>query len=146
MPWFQRMLMGLLLLLSTGANATEVDLYDMSGRAVAYIDGDQSLTIFTWQGQPAAYLVEGCGQACMYVYNRQGRHIGFIEQGVMFDLVGEAVGSVYGGLNMIYHAPPSKGTQRQANVRLFRSAPRSKPIFSNQISEWDLYAFLTQAG
>jgi hypothetical protein len=42
---------------ATTRQAAEVSLFDASGKAVAYIDTDDELTIYLWSGKPVAYLV-----------------------------------------------------------------------------------------
>ena len=58
----------LLLMFPVLAFAEEIDLYNVDGEAVVYIDTDEDLAIYTWDGEAVSYLVDGCGQRCFYIY------------------------------------------------------------------------------
>lgn len=70
----------------------QLSLFSKSGDAVAYIDYDQSSTIFLWNGEPVAFL-ESC-EASDCIYNFKGELIGFFGDGVVYDLAGMKVGAI----------------------------------------------------
>ena len=53
----------LLFIFPTVTIAEEIDLYNLEGEAVVYIDTDEKLAIYIWGGEAVSYLVNGCGQA-----------------------------------------------------------------------------------
>lgn len=58
----------------------EINLYDSSGSATAYIDdyvADQ--VIYLWDGRPEAYLIQ------TDVYGFNGKHLGWFEKGILHD-------------------------------------------------------------
>ncbi|NIO36081.1 hypothetical protein GTO27_00055, partial [Candidatus Bathyarchaeota archaeon] len=65
------------------SNAEEIDLYNLKGEAVVYIDTDKELAIYTWDGEAVSYLVDDCGPKCFYIYSWEGNHLGFFENGIV---------------------------------------------------------------
>lgn len=61
-----------------------MDLFEMSGAAVAYVAGDGE-SIYLWSGEAAAYLKEDS------VYSYSGKHLGYFNDGWIRDDRGEAV-------------------------------------------------------
>jgi len=53
--------------------AEEISLYDYKGDAVAYIDTDNDMTIYLWEGKPVAYL-----KANKSIYGFNGKHLGWL--------------------------------------------------------------------
>jgi len=139
-----QIVVALSLIVPTVTIAEEIDLYDLQGEAVVYIDTDQELAIYTWGGEAVSYLVSGCGQRCFYIYTWEGSHIGFFENGIVYDLQGDIVGSVDGALNITYYAPYAKYAQYAQYAKYARYAPYAKPAYSNSASKWSLEAFMTQ--
>lgn len=71
--------------ISAGRAADELDLFDSEGRAVAYLDPTEELTLYLWAGQPVAYL-EGEN-----IYGFNGKHLGWYLNGRVFDHDGKVV-------------------------------------------------------
>ena len=134
----------LLFVAPTIALAEKIDLYNLGGEAVVYIDTDKELAIYTWDGEAVSYLVNGCGKGCLYIYTWEGGHIGFFENGIIYDLQGKIVGSVRGVLNITYYAPYAKYAQYAQYAKYARYAPYAKPAYSNGASKWSLKAFVKQ--
>ncbi|HEV2349528.1 MAG TPA: hypothetical protein VG028_06735 [Terriglobia bacterium] len=66
----------------------EVDLYDSSARAVAYIASDKDLTIYLWSGKPVAYLEDDS------IYGFNGKHLGWFLKGTVHDHDGNVVAAI----------------------------------------------------
>jgi len=66
----------------------ELSLFDGSGRAVAYVVADDDLTIHLWSGEPVAYLARS-GTNDFSVYGSDGKHLGWIVDGVVRDHDGD---------------------------------------------------------
>jgi len=67
--------------------ADEVSLYDSFGKAVAYIEGDDELTIYLWDGSPAAYLFSA--DDTLHVYGFNGSHLGWFDEGLVITHTGK---------------------------------------------------------
>jgi hypothetical protein len=68
-------------------------LYDGGGTAVAYIAVNDEFTIYSWGGQPVAYLeAQDAGKFAVYGFN--GHHLGWFYQGVIWDHEGNGSCSV----------------------------------------------------
>lgn len=80
----------------------EVSLYDVSGRAVAYVALDRDATIYLWTGEPVAYLY----QASVYGFN--GQHLGWFEDGIIWDHSGRQAGFTASTLPVVRQAEPVK--------------------------------------
>ena len=131
-------------MVSGAAYADEIDLYNLEGEAVVYVDTDEELAIYTWGGSAVSYLVDECGQGCFYIYTWGGSHIGFFEKGIVYDLHGKIVGSQRGALKMTYYATYAKYAQYAQYAKYARYAAYAKPAYSTQPSNWDLEAFMNQ--
>ncbi len=64
----------------------EITMYDRRGVPTAYIAVDDQNTIYMWTGEPVAYLYED------HVYGFNGRHIGWFQDGIIWDYEAVAVG------------------------------------------------------
>ncbi len=60
--------------------SNEVDLYDTQGNPVVYIAIDDGMTIYSWGGQPDAYLKRGQNNE-FDVYGFNGKHLGWFIKG-----------------------------------------------------------------
>lgn len=70
------LLITLCLLFSSVAYAREITLFDREGAAIAYIDTNDELTIFLWDGTPVAYLEKST------IYGFNGKHLGWLKEEV----------------------------------------------------------------
>lgn len=62
-------------------------LHDKNGNPVAYIDYDEDATIYLWNGKPVGYLSNN-----NTVYGFNGSHLGWFEDGILWNLKGERSG------------------------------------------------------
>ena len=76
------------------ASAEEITLYDSAGEAAAYIDTAERNTIYLWSGEPAAYLRKDGSVPDIYGFN--GRHLGWLEKGIVRDHEGLMAGFTTG--------------------------------------------------
>jgi len=118
--------------------AKEISFYDSKGAAVAYIDTDDELTIYLWQGKPVAYLV---GDS---IYGFNGKHLGWLEDGIIRDHSGNAVGFTKGSVNMFTQFESFKGFKAFKPFKAFKEFAPLKPFYSNSWSKTDLSLFLSQ--
>ncbi len=85
----------------------EISLFNLRGEPVAYIALDDDFTIYLWDGTPVAYLYKGFQD--VHVYSFDGEHLGWFENGIIWDHNGNAVGFIKGAVNIIPLPEPPKG-------------------------------------
>ena len=130
---------------SVGTAGGEIDLYDLKGKALVYIDPFDESAIYTWRGDAVAYLVGECGSSCTFIYTWEGSHIGFFANGIVFDLQGDIVGTTQGVMDYTYYPPEPKHAKGEKYPKNDRYAPAVKePNFSYTPSKWSLEDFMTQ--
>ena len=65
----------------------EISLFNIRGDAVAYIADDYDNTIYFWDGQQTAYLLND-----RFIYGVNGKHLGWYIDGIIFNTSGERIG------------------------------------------------------
>jgi hypothetical protein len=65
----------------------ERTLFDMRGKAVAYMTEDYHGSLYLWDGTPIAYLYEG-----QHIYGINGRHLGWFINDILYNDAGERIG------------------------------------------------------
>ncbi len=117
----------------------EETLFDIYGNPVAYIDHTSpEKTFYLWNGTPVCYLVEH------QVYGYNGSHLGWFEDGVVYDLSGCRVGYNREALRVIPHFEPFKSFKQFKPFRSFREFAHFRPLFSIRQSEEPLSQFLSR--
>lgn len=110
------------------AQDDDIDFYDSAGKAVAYIDATQDLTIYLWSGKPCAYL-DG---EDIYGYN--GKHLGWFHSGVVYDHDGYVVA----GIAQVFLTPvqlaPLKALKQLCPLKGLKELSPLKPLFSREWS------------
>jgi hypothetical protein len=139
----------LLLLLLTSISSSrasgqtgEPALFDQKGKPVAYIDEKDGFTIYLWSGIPVAYMVSE--QKELHVYGFNGMHLGWFEQGIMYNNQGYIVGFIQDALLMFTEAEPYKPIKKFAPVKLYRDVVPFKPVYRYSFSPMPLVDFLEQ--
>lgn len=114
----------------------ETTLYDAAGHAVAYIAEDSEKSIYLWDGNAVAYLVEE------KVYGWNGDHLGWFIDGVAYDTNGYRVGSVKDKCTSITYVQPVKNVKFIKYVKTLRSASHSRPSLKSSYGNQSLRNFL----
>ncbi|MGB9592405.1 MAG: 4-fold beta flower protein [Candidatus Kryptoniota bacterium] len=122
------------------AQDDEITLYNFDGRPVAYIAISEDYTIYLWNGKPVAYLYELSKK--IHVYNFEGKHLGWFEDGIIIDHNGNAVGFINGALNVPTQFEPFKSFKQFKPLKGLRELPPLKPLFSGKWSLTPLQIFL----
>lgn len=118
---------------SVAAHAgSEVTLFSSTGLAQAYIADDEDNTLYLWDGKPVAYLTadEAGGQ---HVYGFNGRHLGWLVDGVIRDHQGNktcATASALGAAGM----EPTKIYKRYKPNKLGLQYAPLRPLFTDAFS------------
>ena len=128
---------------STGAaSAEEITLYDSEGNVAAWIDTGDRNTIYLWSGEPAAYVLKRGSIPEIFGFN--GRHLGWLEKGIVRDHEGLMAGFTKGSLmrhtGQEHYRPP----RRQKPFRAQPEFSPRRPFYRNGISELPLASFLMQ--
>ena len=118
------------------ALAREVSLFDRDGEAVAYIDVESDATIYLWSGKPCAYLYSE------HIYGFNGKHLGWFEQGIIWDHDGNGVGFVKGALNKLTSLESLKSLKELKPLKSLRELAPLKPLKSQRFSNVPLELFL----
>lgn len=124
-PWRMRKVNRLLtiLLLSVAClpawAANSFVLQDRAGNRVAYLDAERANTIFLSNGAPTAY-VDGTS-----IYSFDGSHLGWMENGIIWNHEGEAIGLVKSAPAL----PASSSLWRNLPPRLMQDIEPLRPQF-----------------
>src|SRR5665213_2106723 len=101
-------------------------LYNVQGRAVAYIFEDEHLYLYT--GEPVAFLHDE------HVYAFKGRYLGWLQDGWIFDRQGRraffTADATGGPARPARHARPARGARRARPARSAREVRPAKPARS----------------
>ncbi len=114
----------------------EIALFDSNGKAIAYIAVDDDFTIYLWEGKPVAYIYSSEN-----IYGFNGKHLGWFEDGIIWDHEGYAVGAIKGAVKMLYEFEPFKGFKEFKPFKSFREFSPYKPRFKNKWSGIPLSIF-----
>jgi hypothetical protein len=128
--------------LAVHAADKEKTLFDSEGEAVAYIALDDEMNIYLWKGEPVAYLKKEAGDTHVYGFN--GNHLGWFENGIIWNHKGYAVGFVEGAVSKITKIEPIKSIRRITPIKRIEKLPPTKPTFKKEFSDTPLKAFLIQ--
>jgi len=99
----------------------EVTLYDRQSTPTAYLALNDDNTIYLWTGEPIAYLVED------HVYGFNGRHIGWFQDGIIWDWEPVAVGFTGEAQGGYHKADPEKSPKLSKPAKLPREAAPIQP-------------------
>ncbi len=118
--------------------AEEITLFNVQKDAIAYIDTNDELTIYSWDGKPLAYLTGN------NIYGFNGKHLGwFLNDGTVRDHQGYIVGgvqSVFGNTNF----EPFKSFKEFKPFKSFQEFEPMMPMMQNSLSPMPLSLFLYQ--
>ncbi len=117
--------------------AKEISLFDAEGDAVAYIDTSDEFTIYLWQGKPVAYLDNSS------VYGFNGKHLGWFDEGIVWDHKGYAVGFVEGAVNKLTKLERLKSLQQLTPLKSLQQLEPLEPLHKNSFSPLPLEFFLS---
>ncbi|PYS55055.1 MAG: hypothetical protein DMG13_05675 [Acidobacteria bacterium] len=116
------------------AASEEITLFDQKGGPRAYIAEDQ--TIYLWDGKPVAYLYES--DSTVHLYNFTGDHLGWFEEGVLWDHSGAAVGFREGAANIVTYVESVKSSKKAEPAKGPRSVP---PVKAHLHDTWSPVPF-----
>ena len=138
----KKLLLLLIMGISTVSFSQEISLFDKDGDAVAYIDTDDDLTIYLWTGKPVCYLYSSSGKYHVYGFN--GSHLGWFIDGVIRDHDGDAVGVTKDATSMYTNYEPYKGYKEYKPYKSYREYAPYQPYLSSSFSSTNFKIFLLQ--
>jgi hypothetical protein len=118
----------------------EISLFDSKGKPVAYIDTEDDLTIYMWSGKPVAYLYKKSDVYNIYGFN--GDHLGWYEDGIIYNHDGYVVGFSKGAVNKYTEHEPYKSYKSYKPYKSYKEYAPYKPYLSNSFSNMPLSIFL----
>lgn len=115
------------LLLLAGVWAQEVVLYDASATAGAYIVGD-TLSVHLWSGEPVAYLAQDPVGDALSVYSPFGQHLGWFDEGLLWDHQGRIVAFMEGALDVTPRETQPRGEHPFGQLPLLKRPQENAPL------------------
>lgn len=132
----------LALTLAVTAKAEEITLYNAEGTPTAYIDAnDTDLTIYMWNGTPVAYLATGRGDY-YNVYGYNGNHLGWYEDGRLYDHDGFIAGFIKGASSKYTRSEPYKSGKKYKPSKSYKKSAPYKPALKYSYSRESLSLLL----
>ena len=122
-----------LIILSLSLNAEEISLFSSKGKAVAYIDTNEELTIYLWAGTPVAYLSEDSAGG-YHIYGFNGKHLGWFIKGILRDHRGDVACGVKDVMNTTQFEP-FKGFKNFKPFKAFKVFSPFRPNFTNSFGQ-----------
>lgn len=131
---FSFVLLGQLFFYTAIANAEDIEfnLFEPSGKPVAYLSPAEDMTIYLWNGEPVAY-VDNEKDGGPHVYGFNGKHLGWFMNGIIFDHNGEVACASKDALSRTEHEP-YKGYKKYKPYRTYKSYPPSQPRLTTGFS------------
>lgn len=106
----------------------EINLYNSSGSATAYIDDyltDQ--VVYLWDGTPVAYLHKNFTSTDVYWFN--GKHLGWFEDGLLRNNDGYIVLATRQAAGKLTYGETLKGLKNTPPEKKYRELEPVKPYF-----------------
>lgn len=120
----------------------ETSLFSSDGSPVAYIDTGDELTIYLWSGKPVAYLEDRDSDA-FHVWGFNGKHLGWFEQGAIWDRSGNATCAVKEALTSFPKFEPFKSFKQFKPFKSFKEFAPFKPFLSGRFGSVPCILHLT---
>ena len=116
----------------------EKTLFNRKGAPVAYITGDTDQFIYSFSGNPHCYILQDT------IFTIRGKHIGWFEDEIVYDIKGRRVGYTQTTCPSITFAEPAKQEKTEMGFCTERYIQNTKPEFCRSQSNLSLTEFLAQ--
>ena len=117
----------------------ETTLFDTSGAPIAYIDHSDEQTVYSFAGEPLAYVDEDS-----HVYGFNGTHLGWFQDGVLWDHSGLRSGFTQGTSPVFTQFEPFKGFKQFKPFKGFKAFAPFQPFKGYTNSNVPLYDWLAR--
>lgn len=125
----------LYMLLIVSISSLAQAFFDRNGVAKIYLD-ESSNIFYSYGGVPQFYLKFDTYNGDTYVYAFDGKHLGWLSFGRLYNLKGDIfLFTQSSGINVIYRIEPIKSIKQVPPVKKIEQVPPIKPILSNRIVE-----------
>lgn len=121
----------------TEVEEDETTLFGVKGDPIAYIAWNDGNTIYSFNGRPLAYVDEN-----MNIYGFNGKHLGWFEDGIVWDHQGQRVGFMKQTSPVFTQFEPFKGFKQFKPFKGFKQFVPFKPFKSATISATGILDFL----
>lgn len=128
----KNLLIVIILLIGYNVSAQETTLFNKNGDAVCYVQNSNAV-IFNFSGNPVAFLKLGTDNS-LSVYNFNGKHIGWYEDGIFRDNDGNTVVYKKGSIIHSTNYEPFKQVKKFVPLKPYAEIPPYKPYYSNVFS------------
>lgn len=118
------------------ADENEMSLFSNKGTPAAYVAVDEGMTVYLWSGKPIAYLERDIGTTRFHVYGFNGKHLGWFDQGVIWDKHGDGSCAVKERLQTT-QVEPFKALKQSRPLKAIKEIAPVRPDFSNQFGQVD---------
>ena len=115
----------------------EVTLFGRSGDPQAYIASRDSNTIYSFSGEPLAYVDD---KANIYGFN--GKHLGWFEDDIVWNHQGRRVGFTSTSCPVLRQFEPFKGFKQFKPFKGFKQFAPFKPVKTGSVASESLLDFL----
>lgn len=115
----------------------EVTLFGRNGDPQAYIAHEDDNTLYSFTGEPLAYVDEASN-----IYGFNGDHLGWFEDGIVWDRAGRRVGFTAETCPVFTQFEPFKGFKQFKPFKAFKQFAPFKPFKSHALSDEELIDFL----
>ena len=116
----------------------QTTLFDGTGKPVSYIDDADENTIYSFGGQPLAYLEND------HVYGFNGKHLGWFQNGIVWDHRGARSGFIQSTSPAYTQFEPFKGFKQFKPFKAFREFAPFQPVKSISGSQEPLISLLAR--
>ena len=109
-----------ILLFCCTVHAQEIALFNKDGKATAYIDTKDEMSVYLYDGKPVAYIDKE------NVYGFNGQHLGWYDKGLVRNHEGKIVGATKEATNRYTQYEPYKSYKQYKPYKAYKSYPPYK--------------------
>ena len=119
--------------------ANQIDFLNCEGEWSVYIDIANDNNIYSWDGEPLAYVDED-----LNIYGFNGKYLGWLENQVMYDTDGEPFACTENAYTGYAPYKPYKRYQKYAPYKSYKQYAKYRPYKKNRFSGVDAVLYLSQ--
>ena len=121
---------------------SSTSLYDSTGSPIAYVETD--LSVYLWSGEPVAYVVPVDSQDDSNLFGFNGKHLGWIRVGVVYDQNGKVVGAIKEAFSNPVRIQAPQAPKAPLPPKSPKATPSPRPNFTYKWSKTNFREFLEQ--
>ena len=138
----KRLLLGIIFVFTTFLSfAVQVDFLNCKGEWSIYIDSEKDFNIYSWDGEPLAYIDDDCN-----IYGFNGKYLGWWNSDnlIMYDVDGRPFACTEYSYAGYIPYKPYKSYQKYAPYKNYKQYARYRPYEKNKFSGIDAIVYLSQ--